>query len=842
MLRAAVKQNSATLRQVLLFGSFRRAWSVWLLACAALLGTAPARADAGPSDGANLLAGKRPFRSSGARGVDRLTDGMQAVEGDFWRTELTTVLRSSKAFVDYDLGQETAVEAAYLQGDNDDRYIVSTSLDGETFTPLWEAPNVGRAGLRPRMAVDLHGRARYVRLSAARGDGKYAVSEFQVFSSRPSSWPPDLPAMAGTPSHLALHSKVIAFGVAVALFLVFVHRRASRWAPLLIVAPLACGAYAVLGIAELWPLPLFEMSLLRATLAGIAIFAIAREAWASEKNRIDPRWTVGVLAFAAAGSVACYYNLFSPQFHDHKNDRPTVVHPFDMRVYFPVAKYFHELKFDGLYLASVAAYLDDDPRVTTATLARQDIRDLRDHRIRHIGEIADQIEGVKTRFTPERWEEFREDMRYFRETMGVKDYLWSLTDHGGNATPVWIFVARLLFAHAKASDATLIATGLLDPLLLAILFVVVARTFGIRTMLVSIVVFGATDFYMFGSNWAGATLRDDWMVAVGLGACALKKERWALGGALLAYGALIRAFPALATAFLVVPALLYAVETYREKKRLPSREELRELAKPLGLALLGAAATVAVLFLVTTAAFSLSTWSLWLAKVKTLSKDAHLNHVGLRTLIMFDPDNRVGAGGSWQDIQNATYLARRPLYGAGVALFGGLAVLSCRKKRLEQAALFGLFLIPILFYPANYYCHYIFLLPMVMANGKKEFEKDFFTWTSMAILGICFAQYYTLERGNTDLCFLQQSIILLVAFLAVLGSVAYENYGAGFAVLSRRLATYLESAPASPAAGAKAPASPTSPGAAPSATTPDEATGAGDEDRTGESSRKVSQA
>ena len=37
----------------------------------------------------------------------------------------------------------------------------------------------------------------------------------------------------------------------------------------------------------------------------------------------------------------------------------------------------------------------------------------------------------------------------------------------------------------------------------------------------SLVVYGTTTFPWFGSNWAGSTLRNDWMVLLGLGVCAL---------------------------------------------------------------------------------------------------------------------------------------------------------------------------------------------------------------------------------------------------------------------------------------------------------------------------------
>lgn len=76
----------------------------------------------------------------------------------------------------------------------------------------------------------------------------------------------------------------------------------------------------------------------------------------------------------------------------------------------------------------------------------------------------------------------------------------------------------------------LILGALLDPLLLGVMFYTVKRTVGWRTMLVGIVLFGANDFHMFGSNWVGATLRHNWMAYIGLGICALATKRWWQGG------------------------------------------------------------------------------------------------------------------------------------------------------------------------------------------------------------------------------------------------------------------------------------------------------------------------
>ena len=52
-------------------------------------------------------------------------------------------------------------------------------------------------------------------------------------------------------------------------------------------------------------------------------------------------------------------------------------------------------------------------------------------------------------------------------------------------------------------------------------------------MLLCMVVWGANDFVMLGSNWAGATLRHDWLAYLMFAVAALKLKRYTLGGVLL---------------------------------------------------------------------------------------------------------------------------------------------------------------------------------------------------------------------------------------------------------------------------------------------------------------------
>ena len=88
-------------------------------------------AQAGPARAeGNLLAGRRPTNSVGISNPRALTDGEAAFEGDEWNSTVAATFRSERAFAEYDLGRSVPINAAYLEGDNNDEYVISVSEDG----------------------------------------------------------------------------------------------------------------------------------------------------------------------------------------------------------------------------------------------------------------------------------------------------------------------------------------------------------------------------------------------------------------------------------------------------------------------------------------------------------------------------------------------------------------------------------------------------------------------------------------------------------------------------------------------------------------------------------------
>jgi len=657
----------------------------------------------GPSE--NLLAGKVPARADGVANPALLTDGRQAGEGEDWNAPTAAALQSDRAVVEYDLGQSVPIDAAFLQGDNNDEYVVSVSEDGASYRDLWVARPVSAAGLRGRSADRLGGQGRWIRLTARGGDRVYSVTELQLWSRRPSTFPPG-PAAASPEVRAATVRTCLVYLVLAFALVLFVTREgwpAGR-AALLWLLPAIAAALSARAIAAAWPLGGREISFARASAAAIVLLALLR-GWDRVRAALPHRRSVAAACgFGALLAFACFYNFGRPQFWHHAERRPMFVHASDMRIYQPFAKYFDELRYDGVYLASALAFAEDERGGSLAAIGGTRIRDLRDFHMRTVGELTDEITKLRRNFTPERWEAFKRDVRFFRAAMGP-DFLTTMDDHGANAPPAWVWIARVFLGHVTASETTLTIAGLLDGLLFLLMAWAIWRSFGLLPMLAAMTVFGATELYSFGTNWAGATLRHDWLVLLGFAACALRKQRWILAGVLLGFGTMLRVLPAVGLLGVAAPAVAWLVVQARQRRR-PTMAEVLSQHRPAVRVLLAAAATMAATFLITGVLYGFSAWSEWFARITLYNRDLAVNEVNLRMLV---------AGVDQMSLE--LMRQRLPLYILGELAAVVVVVVAARDRPLDEAMLLGLPLALVLLHPVNYQDHFVFLLVLLGARN-----------------------------------------------------------------------------------------------------------------------------
>lgn len=245
----------------------------------------------------------------------------------------------------------------------------------------------------------------------------------------------------------------------------------------------------------------------------------------------SPRRASSLLLFLAVVAAATYYNFGG--FHGRG-----YVHYWEHFHYHLGSKYFPELGYDGLYAASLAAQAETRPAMELQTW----VRDLRTNRVISATGVLAHGREVRERFEPERWRRFTSDHDHFLERMDPGYLEQVRRDHGYNPTPTWTFVARLFDAWIPTGSDSLALLAALDPLLLAVLFVFLFSTYGSRVASLCLVVFGLG--YPWRFDWiGGAFLRLDWLVAVGVAVCLMRRERYRWAGALIAYAGMVRIFP-----------------------------------------------------------------------------------------------------------------------------------------------------------------------------------------------------------------------------------------------------------------------------------------------------------
>ncbi|HSS38616.1 MAG TPA: glycosyltransferase family 87 protein, partial [Polyangia bacterium] len=684
-----------------------------------------------------------------------------------WNSTVAATFTSDRAFAEYDLGSSVPINAAYLQGDNNDEYVVSVSEDRTNFAVLWVAHARPEPGLRDRWADGLNGHGRWIRVTVHGGDAAYSIAELQLFEQRPAQLPPTVRRAAGQSQAARVRSCLLYVLAAFVLFLGVTRAGARGWrVALAAAAPLAAIAYTVGAMADAWPVANREVALVRAVSAAVALAAALRYAlpgrrWPAHKGAVTLS-----LAAAAAASFLAFYNLGHPQFLDHEHGRSEFVHTNDLRVYQPFAKYFKELQYDGVYEASILAYAEERRGGSLESLGMQEVRGLNDHRVHRVRDLTDDIRQVRARFSDERWAEFKQDMKFFMDVMGP-DYLSTLTDHGANATPVWVFFARLLLGHASASEGLLVAAGLVDAVLLLLMALAMWRAFGLWPMLLAMTLFGANDLYMFGTNWTGATLRHDWLAMLGLGAAALKRERWTLGGICLALSALIRAFPVVALLGVCLPALWSFVERWRADRRRPNLKgwlaDHPETVRVVG----SAAITVFVMVLLTGALYGFASWGRWLQKVTLLNRDVGVNEISLRALV-------AGADAT----AGVVFQARVVLFIALEIACIGIVIWLARRRPLYQAMVLSVPLVLVISNPSNYYSHFVFVLalladvrraaPPVVAEARDGSTRAVplivpFQRVALPLLALCIGGYWAALDPDLDRHFQDETMLLFVA-------------------------------------------------------------------------------
>jgi hypothetical protein len=177
---------------------------------------------AAPCGSENLLAGKQPYALSHVNGNPaQLTDGVVGQEGAQWDAPIVVTLAKGTSTVTFDLGEPRQISALFMQGDANDIYKISGSMDGAegSFRPLGEFPNVVLTGhgLRSRAVEITPATVRYLQIGNATGDGFFTISELGAYCTKPAEFPVTVIPTLSQPTDVVNEGGWRTFGVLYAI-------------------------------------------------------------------------------------------------------------------------------------------------------------------------------------------------------------------------------------------------------------------------------------------------------------------------------------------------------------------------------------------------------------------------------------------------------------------------------------------------------------------------------------------------------------------------------------------------------------------------------------------------
>jgi len=145
---------------------------------------------------------------------------------------------------------------------------------------------------------------------------------------------------------------------------------------------------------------------------GLTLLALFVVAWRHLRPGALPAERAGrLLTLMAVVAVLAWPNF--GRFHGRSG-----IHHWEQFHYFLGSKYFPELRYDGLYVATLAA----ERQLALGRPLQSHVRDLRTNEVVPSRGLDDHAREVRARFEPQRWRAFVDDVRFFLTTNSY-DYI-----------------------------------------------------------------------------------------------------------------------------------------------------------------------------------------------------------------------------------------------------------------------------------------------------------------------------------------------------------------------------------------------------------------------------------
>ena len=294
-----------------------------------------------------------------------------------------------------------------------------------------------------------------------------------------------------------------------------------------------------------------RVGMAKVMVASAALACVLYERYRGHPVSEDTRRFVALVLAAAA--MLCYFNGF-------KYTYPPYWHHSELFHYYMGAKYFPELRYDGLYRCTAVAQdqlgtvvwrqeaTGQRLRLDMSSEVRSPERRIRnlgaDNLLVPLGDVLEHPERCTAHFSPERWSAFKADVTFFRIVADTPYWEGMQQDHGYNPPPAWTVLGSFFSNLSPATVRTMQLLASLDLIYLAGAFAMIWWAFGWRVFAVAAIFLGCQA--AAPASWtAGAFLRQDWLFYLVASACLARRRWFKLAGASIVYAGLLRIFPVL---------------------------------------------------------------------------------------------------------------------------------------------------------------------------------------------------------------------------------------------------------------------------------------------------------
>jgi hypothetical protein len=490
---------------------------------------------------------------------------------------------------------------------------------------------------------------------------------------------------------------------------------------------------------------------------GALIYEAARE---SEGNPISLHWKkLAGGVFAVLGIIA-YFQFFQIGYKEF-------YHRHEFFHYYLGAKYFKNIGFEKLYVCSAVA----EAELGYKKEARE--RKLRDMRQTNLivdakefvdnPEICKEGFGLTAEATNDRWEMYKRDVKYFRDSAFGGSYWKDMQkDHGYNPPPVWGILGRF-FAELHAPEPWYCQLlSCLDLALFSAMFGCIAWAFGWRVMCIAILFWGTQDAAPF--LWTGgAFLRQDWIFALIVSACMARRQKYAWAGALLTYSTLLRVFPMF---FFFGWVMIAAAYIYKHRKLNPVHVRLAQGAIIAGL----------VLIPTSIAAHGANAWPAFIHHISVHNNTPLTNHTGWKTIIAHSAEGRMQVSRDnkltdpfekWKEGRRDRVKKLAPVYYGGIVAMMTMLGYACwRLKNVWVVeALCSLAATVVVELTCYYYTYFIFAA--MLSRGRRPLEIALLAAGALTEVAHLWLGFYDDRYTVQSVIFVALSLFMVAMYMRV---------------------------------------------------------------------------